>query len=169
QKHIRLAGLDFEQGQVLLQRGRRLTERDLMLAGAMNHPTLPVHRRPKVAVLATGDELKAPGSNPGPGEIIYSNGFAVMAMARAEGADVIDLGVVPDQIEDTIAAIRKARAAGADILLTSGGASVGDYDLVQKALTAEGLKLSFWKIAMRPGKPLMNGKLGAMHVIGVPG
>jgi molybdopterin molybdotransferase len=168
-KHIRRAGLDFEQGQILLPRGRQLTERDLMLAAAMNHPTLPVHRRPRVAVLATGDELKPPGSATGPGEIIYSNGFGIMAMARSEGATVIDLGVVPDRIEDTTAAIRKARAEGADILLTSGGASVGDYDLVQKALTAEGLQLSFWKIAIRPGKPLMSGRLGAMHVLGVPG
>ncbi len=168
-KHIRRAGLDFEQGRILLPRGRRLTERDLMLAAAMNHPTLPLHRRPRVAVLATGDELKAPGSVTGPGEIIYSNGFGIMAMARAEGATVIDLGVVPDRIEETTAAIRRARTEGADILLTSGGASVGDYDLVQKALTAEGLQLAFWKIAMRPGKPLMNGRLGAMHVLGVPG
>ena len=168
-KHIRRAGLDFEQGQVLLPRGRRLTERDLMLAAAMNHPTAPVHRRPRVAILATGDELKPPGSTPGPGEIIYSNGFALAAMVRAEGAEVIDLGVVPDRIADTTAAIRRARSERADILLTSGGASVGEYDLVQKALTAEGLALSFWKIAMRPGKPLMSGKLGAMHVLGVPG
>jgi molybdopterin molybdotransferase len=168
-KHIRRTGLDFAQGQLLLARGRRLTERDLMLAAAMNHPTVPVHRRPCVAVLGTGDELKAPGSTPGPGEIIYSNGFALLAMARAEGANVIDLGVVPDRIDETIAAIRKARAQAADILLTSGGASVGDHDLVQKALTAEGLELSFWKVAMRPGRPLMHGRLGAMHVLGVPG
>jgi molybdopterin molybdotransferase len=168
-KHIRRAGLDFAQGQVLLARGRRLTERDLMLAAAMNHPTVTVHRRPCVAVLGTGDELKAPGSTPGPGEIIYSNGFALLAMARAEGAKVIDLGVVPDRIDETIAAIRKARGQAADILLTSGGASVGDHDLVQKALTAEGLELSFWKVAMRPGRPLMHGRLGAMHVLGVPG
>jgi len=168
-KHVRRAGLDFKQGQVLLPRGRRLTDRDLMLAAAMNHPTLPVHRRPRVAVLATGDELKAPGSTTGPGEIIYSNGFGIMAMARSAGAVVIDLGVAPDRIEATSAAIRRARTENADILLTSGGASVGDYDLVQKALTSEGLELSFWKIAMRPGKPLMNGRLGPMHVIGVPG
>jgi len=168
-KHIRRTGLDFAQGQVLLARGRRLTERDLMLAAAMNHPTVPVHQRPCVAVLGTGDELRAPGSTPGPGEIIYSNGFALMAMVRAAGAKVIDLGVVPDRLDDTIAAIRKARAQAADILLTSGGASVGDHDLVQKALTAEGLELSFWKVAMRPGRPLMHGRLSAMHVLGVPG
>ena len=168
-KHIRRAGLDFAQGQALLRRGHRLTDRDLMLAAAMSHPTVPVHRRPRVAVLGTGDELRPPGSTLKAGEIVYSNGFALLAMARAEGAEVIDLGVVADRLDDTIAAIRKARAQGADILLTSGGASVGDYDLVQKALTAEGLALSFWKVAMRPGRPLMHGRLGAMHVIGVPG
>jgi molybdopterin molybdotransferase len=168
-KHIRRAGLDFAQGQALLRCGRRLTERDLMLAAAMSHPTLPVHRRPRVAVLGTGDELRPPGSTLNPGEIIYSNGFGVMAIVRGECAEVIDLGIVPDRLDDTIAAIRKARAANVDVLQTSGGASVGDYDLVQKALTAEGLKLSFWKVAMRPGRPLMHGRLGAMHVIGVPG
>jgi molybdopterin molybdotransferase len=168
-KHIRRAGLDFAHGQALLPRGRRLTERDLMLAAAMSHPTVAVHRRPRVAVLGTGDELKPPGSKLAPGEIIYSNGFALLAMARAEGAEVIDLGVVADRLEDTVAAIRQARAQNADILLTSGGASVGDYDLVQKALTAEGLVLSFWKVAMRPGRPLMHGRLGEMHVLGVPG
>jgi molybdopterin molybdotransferase len=168
-KHIRCAGLDFRQGEVLLPRGRRLTERDLMLAAAMSHPMLPLHRRPRVAVLGTGDELKPPGAKLGAGEIIYSNGFAVAAMARAEGAEVIDLGVVPDRIDDIVAAIRKARDHLADILSTSGGASVGEHDLVQKALTAEGMQLSFWKVAMRPGRPLMHGRLGGMHVLGVPG
>src|SRR5581483_11600783 len=116
-RHIRPAGLDFKEGAVLLRRGRRLTDRDLMLAAAMNHPALPVHRKPRVAVLGTGDELKPPGSTTGPGEIIYSNGFAMIALARNEGADVIDLGIVPDRIDDTVAAVRRARASQADILL----------------------------------------------------
>ena len=102
---------------------------------------MPVHRRPKVAVLATGDELVMPGTEPGPGEIVYSNGFALMALARREGGEVLDLGIVPDRIDETIAAVRRARAAEADILVTTGGASVGDHDLVQKALAAEGLEL----------------------------
>jgi molybdopterin molybdotransferase len=168
-RHIRRAGLDFKAGQVLLPRGKRLTDRDVMLAAAMSHPAVPVHRRPKVAVLGTGDELKAPGSTLGPGEIVYSNGFALMALARAEGAEVIDLGIVPDQVEATSDAIRRARDAGADVLLTTGGASVGDYDLVQRGLKAEGLELSFWRVALRPGRPMMNGRLGAMHVLGLPG
>ena len=168
-KHIRRAGLDFKQGAVLLAKGRRLNDRDLMLVAAMNHPKVPVHRRPRVAVLGTGDELVPPGTTPGPGEIVYSNGFALMALARGEGAEVIDLGIVPDRVDATVAAIREARAERADILLTSGGASVGDYDLVQKGLAAEGLALSFWKVALRPGRPMMHGRLGDMQVIGLPG
>ena len=168
-RHIRRAGLDFKEGAVLLAKGRRLTDRDLMLAAAMNHPKVPVHRRPRVAVLGTGDELVPPGQAPGPGEIVYSNGYALMALARTEGAEVIDLGIVPDQIEATVAAIRRARQSGADVLLTSGGASVGDYDLVQKGLAAEGLALSFWRVALRPGRPMMHGRLGDMQVLGLPG
>jgi molybdopterin molybdotransferase len=168
-KHVRLEGLDFQCGAVLLARGHRLTDRDLALAAAMNHPTLPVHRRPKVAVLATGDELVMPGTMPGFGEIVYSNGYATMALARREGCEVVDLGIVPDRLPETVAAVRRARDVGADILVTSGGASVGDYDLVQEALAAEGLALSFWKVALRPGRPMMHGRLGAMHVLGLPG
>jgi molybdopterin molybdotransferase len=168
-RHIRVAGLDFKQGAALLAKGRRLSDRDLALAAAMNHPTVPVHRRPKVAVLATGDELVMPGTTPGFGEIVYSNGYATMALARREGCEVMDLGIVPDRLAETAAAVRRARDLGADLLVTSGGASVGDYDLVQKALAAEGLALSFWKVALRPGRPMMHGRLGAMHVLGLPG
>lgn len=168
-RHIRAAGLDFATGTVLLAKGRRLSDRDLSLAAAMNHPAVPLYRRPKVAVLATGDELVMPGSTPGFGEIVYSNGFATMALARREGCEVIDLGIVPDRLAETAAAVRRARDSGADILVTSGGASVGDYDLVQKALATEGLALSFWKVALRPGRPMMHGRLGSMHVLGLPG
>jgi molybdopterin molybdotransferase len=168
-RNVRGQGIDFAQGQVLLRVGQRLTDRDLMLAAAMNHPRLAVHRRPKVAVLGTGDELVAPGSQPGPGEIVYSNGFALIAMARREGAEVLDLGVARDKVEDIAAAVRRARDWGADVLLTSGGASVGEHDLVQKALAAEGLALSFWRVALRPGKPMMHGALSGMQVLGVPG
>jgi molybdopterin molybdotransferase len=168
-KHVRTKGLDFQRGAALLAKGRRLSDRDLALAAAMNHPTVPVHRRPKVAVLATGDELVMPGATPGFGEIVYSNGYATMALARREGCEVADLGIVPDRLPETVAAVRRARDVGADILVTSGGASVGDYDLVQEALAAEGLALSFWKVALRPGRPMMHGRLGAMHVLGLPG
>jgi molybdopterin molybdotransferase len=168
-KNVRPAGLDFQQGHVGLRAGRRLTGRDVALAAAMNHATVAVRRRPKIAIVATGDELVPPGTEPGPGQIVYSNVFALAAVARREGADVIDLGILPDRLEETIAGVRRAREAGADVLVTAGGASVGDYDLVQPALAAEGLALSFWKVAVRPGKPLLSGRLGAMRVLGLPG
>jgi len=168
-RHIRPAGVDFRQGDVLLSAGGRLSDRDLSLAASMNYPELPVRRRPKVALLATGDELVMPGSTPGPGQIIYSNGYALRALARAEGAETIDLGIAADTIEATTAGIRRARDLGADILVTTGGASVGDHDLVQDSLKAEGVAIAFWQIAMRPGKPMMHGRLGAMRVVGVPG
>jgi molybdopterin molybdotransferase len=168
-RHIRPAGVDFREGDVLLRAGRRLTDRDLSLAAGMNYPQLPVRRRPKVAVLATGDELVMPGSTPGPGQIVYSNGYALRALARAEGAETVDLGIAADTVDATTDGIRRARCSGADILITTGGASVGDHDLVKQSLEAEGVAIAFWRIAMRPGKPMMHGRLGAMRVIGLPG
>jgi molybdopterin molybdotransferase len=168
-RHVRPQGLDFRRGDALFAKGRRLTERDLALLAGMNHPLVPVHRRPKVALFATGDELVPPGREPGSGQIVYSNGFALAALARRQGALVTDLGLVADRLEPTIAAIRQARDLTADILVTTGGASVGEYDLVHKAFAAEGMDLSFWKVAMRPGRPLMHGRLGGMHVLGLPG
>jgi molybdopterin molybdotransferase len=168
-RHIRPAGIDFRKGDVLLEAGNRLTDRDLSLAASMNYPELPVRRRPKVALLATGDELVMPGTVPGPGQIVYSNGYALRALMRAEGAEVVDLGVAADTMEATIAGIRRAGEMATDILVTTGGASVGDHDLVKKALEAEQVSIAFWQIAMRPGKPMMHGRLGSMRVIGVPG
>jgi molybdopterin molybdotransferase len=168
-RHIRPAGVDFRQGEVLLTAGSALTDRALSLAAGMNHPHLPVRRRPKVAILATGDELVMPGESPGPGQIVYSNGYALRALARSEGAETIDLGIAADTVEATTAGIRHARDLGADILVTTGGASVGDHDLVKRSLEAEGVTIAFWRIAMRPGKPMMHGRLGPMRVIGLPG
>jgi molybdopterin molybdotransferase len=168
-RHVRVKGLDFKAGTVLLAKGHRLNDRDLALAAGMNHPTLPVHRRPRLAMLATGDELVAPGSEPGPGEIVYSNGFALGALAAGEGAEVADLGIVPDQLDATLAAIRRARDLDIDVLVTTGGVSVGEYDLVQQALRSEGLDLSFWRVALRPGRPMMHGRLGSLQVLGLPG
>jgi molybdopterin molybdotransferase len=168
-RNVRVRGLDFRAGEIAFTRGHHLHARDLQLAAGMNHPLLPVYRKPKIVLFATGDELVPPGTEPGPGQIVYSNGFALAALAREEGAEVIELGVVGDRLDETIAAVRKARELGADILVTTGGASVGKYDLVQKAFAAEGMELSFWKIAMRPGRPLMHGRLGATQVLGLPG
>jgi molybdopterin molybdotransferase len=168
-RHIRPAGVDFRRGDVLLAAGSRLTDRDLSLAAGMNYPQLPVRRRPKVAILATGDELVMPGETPGPGQIVYSNGYALRALARDEGAETVDLGIAADTIAATTDGIRRARHLGADILVTTGGASVGDHDLVKRSLEAEGVAMAFWRIAMRPGKPMMHGRLGDMRVIGLPG
>jgi molybdopterin molybdotransferase len=168
-RHVRRKGYDFAAGEVLLRKGQRLTTRGIALAGAMNHARVPLHRRPRVAVFATGDELVEPGTPPAPGQIVHSNGISLAALARTEGAEAIDFGIVPDQLDATVAAVRRARAESVDVLVTSGGASVGDYDFVQQAFAAEGMALSFWKVALRPGRPLMHGRLDGMHVLGLPG
>lgn len=168
-RFIRPKGLDFTAGAVGLRAGQRLSGRDIALAAAMNYARLPVHRAPRVAVFMTGDELVAPGGTLGPGQIVSSNGVALAALIRAEGGELIDLGIVPDTLEATQAAIRAAREAQADVLVTSGGVSVGEYDFVKPALAAEGCELTTWKIAIRPGKPFMHGHLGAMQVVGLPG
>lgn len=168
-RNVRPQGLDFTAGATLLAKGRRLTVRDVGLAGAMNHATVPVHRRPRMAVLATGDELVLPGTAPAPGQIVTSNTFTLTAVGRREGAETLDLGIAPDRLDATAAAVRRAREACVDVLVTTGGASVGDYDFVQRAFTAEGVKLSFWKVALRPGRPIMHGRVGGMLVLGLPG
>jgi molybdopterin molybdotransferase len=168
-KHVRSPALDFTRGAVVLRKGHRLSDRDLALAAGMNYPTVAVHRRPKLAILATGDELVAPGSELTRGQVVYSNGFAIAALARQEGAEVADFGIVPDRIEPTVAAIEQVCRSGADILVTTGGASVGDYDLVKRSLEIQGMELAFWKVAMRPGRPLIHGRIGATYVLGLPG
>ncbi len=168
-RHIRPRGQDFAEGDVALSAGLSLDFTHLTLAAAMNHATVPVYRRPRIAILATGDELVTPGGKPGPSQIIGSNTFGIAALARGNGADVIDLGIVPDNREQLREAVERARALGVDVLVTLGGASVGDHDLVQSTLVAAGMELDFWRIAMRPGKPLMVGRLGDMQVLGLPG
>ncbi len=168
-RHIRPRGQDFTRGETVLEAGRELGFADLTLAAATNHATLTVYRRPRIAILATGDELLPPGSVPQPAQIIASNTFGVAALARKAGAEVLDLGIIPDDAALIRAAIGEAVAAKVDVLVTLGGASVGDHDLVQAALKAEGMQLDFWRIAMRPGKPLMVGSIGSMQVLGLPG
>ena len=164
---MRPAGLDFREGDVLLRAGRVLDARAIALAAAMGHAALPVRRRPRVAILANGDELVPPGEETGPDQIVSSNGVGLSALVRSTGGEPIDLGIAPDSREAIAAFV--GRASGADILVVVGGASVGEHDLVQGALTALGMALDFWKIAMRPGKPLMVGRLGGMRVLGLPG
>ncbi len=168
-RHIRLRGQDFAEGDTGLAAGTRLDFSHLTLAAAMNHATLPVFRRPRIAILATGDELVSPGGAPRPSQIIGSNTFGIAALARDNGAEVIDLGIVPDDRGLLLQAVESVRRSGVDVLVTLGGASVGDHDLVQSTLVSAGMELDFWRIAMRPGKPLMVGRLGEMQVMGLPG
>lgn len=168
-QHIRPRGQDFTEGEVVIPAGTVMDFSRLTVAAAMNHPALEVYRRPLVAILATGDELVTPGSEPGPSQIIASNTFGIAALARSAGAHVLDLGIVPDDEAEITAAIGRAQVAKADVIVTLGGASVGDHDLVQATLIAAGMQLDFWRIAMRPGKPLMVGSLAETHVLGLPG
>ena len=165
--YIRPAGLDFRAGQVLLVAGKVLTARDVGLAAAMNVPWLKVRRRPRIAILATGDEVVMPGEPLARNQIISSNSVALDAYVRALGGVPISLGIARDDEESLHAML--AGAEGADLLVTIGGASVGDHDLVRKVLGAKGLDLTFYKVAMRPGKPLIFGRLGDVPVLGVPG
>lgn len=168
-QHVRPRGQDFAEGEAVLPAGTVLDFSRLTVAAGMNRPDVEVLRRPLIAILATGDELLPPGSTPGPSQIIASNTFGIAALARKAGADVLDLGIVPDDKARITAAIDTARDAGVDVIVTLGGASVGDHDLVQATLIEAGMQLDFWRIAMRPGKPLMVGSFGETHVLGLPG
>jgi molybdopterin molybdotransferase len=166
-RHIRRAGQDFAAGDAVIPAGRRITARDAGLAAAANHPWLTVHRRPRVAILATGDEIVMPGEPIPSGGIVSSNSHALAALVRATGGEPIVLPVAQDTRE-AVAAVADA-VHGVDMLVTTGGASVGDHDLVIEALKTRGLVLDFWQIAMRPGKPLLFGRLGPVPVLGLPG
>jgi molybdopterin molybdotransferase len=166
-RHIRRAGQDFAAGDEVLPAGRRITARDVGLAAAANHPWLTVHRRPRIAILSTGDEIAMPGEPIPPGGIVSSNSHALAALVRAAGGEPLILPNVKDD-EAAIGAVADS-IAGVDLLVTTGGASVGDHDLVLSALKARGMTLEFWQIAMRPGKPLLFGRMGAVPVVGLPG
>jgi molybdopterin molybdotransferase len=166
-RHIRRAGQDFSAGDAVIPAGRRMTARDVGLAAAANHPWLAVHRKPRVAILATGDEIALPGEPIPPGGIVSSNSHALAALVRAAGGEPMVLPVARDD-SAVIAAVADS-VAGTDMLVTTGGASVGDHDLVIEALRSRGMTLDFWQIAMRPGKPLLFGRLGATPVLGLPG
>jgi molybdopterin molybdotransferase len=164
---VRPAGGDFREGDIALRAGHRLTPRDLLLAAQMNHAMLPVRRRPVIAILPSGDELVPPGGTPGPGQIISSIPAGLSALIEASGGVPVRLGIARDTMASLAECIAGAR--GADIIITIGGASVGDHDLVQAALEEAGFAFAFHKVAMRPGKPLMFGERGRQRVLGVPG
>ncbi|MBP0445711.1 molybdopterin molybdotransferase MoeA [Roseomonas sp. SSH11] len=166
-RHIRRAGLDFAAGDTVLFPGRRLTARDTGLAAAANHPWLAVHRRPRIGILATGDEISLPGDPIPPGGIVSSNAHALAGLVKAAGGDPLVLPIAADD-RDAIAAAAEA-GRRCDMLVTTGGASVGEHDLVQAALGPQGFSLDFWKIAMRPGKPLIFGNLRGTPLLGLPG
>ncbi len=168
-RHVRAIGLDFADGRLLLGKGTVLDAASLSLVAAGGHDKLPVVRRPLVAIIATGDELVSPGEATGPDQIVASNSYGIAALARRAGADILDLGIVGDDKQLIRDVITKAFDASADILVTLGGASVGDHDLIKPVLADFGIGLGFWQIAMRPGKPLMHGKHGNAHVLGLPG
>lgn len=165
--HIRKAGQDFQTGGALVPKGLLLTPVRLALAAMGGSGHVVVSRRPRVAIFATGNELVPPGATPGPTQIVSVNSLMIGQIARACGADVQDLGIAADTPEALDAML--ARAAGADVIVSSGGASVGDHDLVQPALKRAGAEIGFWRIAMRPGKPLMAARLGSAIVLGLPG
>ncbi len=167
--HVRRPGGDFAAGEIVLHAGRRLSARDVALAAAADHPTLVVHRRPRVAILASGDELVAPGAALGPAQIVSSNTFAVAGIVLAAGGAPIDLGIAADDPMALAESLAQAVAQRADVLVTLGGASVGDRDLMQQALVDAGMELGFWRVGMRQGKPLIHGRLGATIVLGLPG
>src|ERR1700730_2435831 len=167
-RHIRAKGIDFAEGEVLLAAGPRLGASNIALASAMNFAEVAVTRRPRVGILATGDELVRPGATIGADQIIASNSYAIPALVDAAGGEAPDLGIARDELDALDERIAAARA-GTDVLVTLGGASVGDYDLVKPALAKHGMELNFWKIAMRPGKPVLHGRLGPMMILGLPG
>lgn len=165
--HIRHAGLDIRAGATIASAGTRLTPALLALCAAAGHGAVAVRRSPRVALLSTGDELVPPGVAPGPDQIVSSNGVLLAAAVEATGGIPVDLGIVRDDRAALAAALGEAE--GCDLLLTVGGASVGDRDLVVPALEQAGATIDFWKIAIRPGKPMLSGRLGTLRVIGLPG
>jgi molybdopterin molybdotransferase len=168
-RHIREKGVDFSEGEVLLSPGTRLGAAQLALAAAMNHAEVSVIRRPRVAIFSAGDELVRPGESIGEDQIVATNSYTIAALVESAGGEPLDLGIGKDELAAIEKGISSARASGADLLVTLGGASVGDYDLVRPALARLGMELNFWKVAMRPGKPVIHGRLGDMVILGLPG
>jgi molybdopterin molybdotransferase len=168
-KNIRAAGQDFREGETLLAKGHRLTPRSVGLAAAADHATLICAQQPKIALLATGDELAMPGEGGASDRVIVSNPFTVRALAESEGGSVIESDVLKDRVEVIVDAIQHARTNGADVVVTIGGASVGDHDLIRPALEKINAEIGFHRIAFRPGKPTLSARIGKTHILGLPG
>ena len=166
-RHIRKAGIDFTKGETLIAAGTQLSPAHIALAAAANHDTLPIYKRPVIALIANGDELKEPGSPVQEGDVISSNAAGLGALIQSWGGEVMDMGIAKDSVAAITALIEAASAA--DIIVPIGGASVGDYDYMRTAFKEAGLELVFEKIAVRPGKPTWFGKLGEQRVLGLPG
>ncbi len=166
-RYIRPAGLDFSEGEILIEAGKRLNARDIGLAAAMNIPWLMVHRKPRISILATGDEVVMPGDPVGPNQIVSSNGLALASLVEAMGGEAVLLGIAADNRNALSELVEGVK--GTDMLVTTGGASVGEHDLVQSVLGEQGLNIDFWRIAMRPGKPLMFGEIKGTPMLGLPG
>ena len=166
-RHVRRAGFDFEAGSQVLSSGTRVGPAQLALALAAGHAELPVHRLPSLAILDSGDELASDPAKCAPHQVPASNGAMIAAMAAPHVSSLQRLGPVPDRLDLIVAALDQA--ADTDVIATSGGASVGDHDLVRPALEQWGAKIDFWRVAMRPGKPLLVARRGRQWVIGLPG
>ena len=166
---IRATGLDFITGDILLNKGTMLNFRSVSLAASMNHPTLPVYKKPIVGILSTGDELVEPGNSTKTGQIISTNKYGVASFVQQHGGDSIDFGIAKDNSKDIAEKLEDALDSNINILVTIGGASVGKHDLIRPALSAKGWDPQFWRIAMRPGKPLLFGKFNDKYILGLPG
>ena len=166
-RYVRAAGLDFREGDTLVPAGRIISPRNIAVIAGGNHPWIKVHRRPRIAVVATGDEIRAPGEPLGPAQIVSSNNLALAAFIEAQGGEVVDFGTVGDTLDAVESAARQL--TGFDVVVTTGGASVGKHDLVAQGFGNQGLDLAFWKIAMRPGKPLLFGRFSSGLFLGLPG
>lgn len=165
--NIRKRGCDFIEEKILLHKGSKLNSRSIMLAAAMGHSALCVQKKPIIAILATGDELAEPSEVPNPNQIICSNSYGILSLVQSSGAQGVLLGIARDTQEELITKFSKAE--GADIIVTSGGVSVGDYDLVTPAFQSLGMKVQFWNISMKPGKPMLYGRIGKQIILGLPG
>lgn len=168
-RHIRPAGNDFREGDVLLPAGALFRPAGIALAASGGHAEVEVHRRPRVAILMTGSELVMAGTRPAPSQIVASNGFGIAAIVEAAGGEILSYGIVEDERVALLRVFERALEDEADVFVTIGGASVGDHDLVGPVLRERGVSLDFWKVAMRPGKPLMAGRLGPLRFLGLPG